>query len=655
MQADQPSSSPSSPRETPAPAAEQERVPLGALGLAIIAAAIAVRVALFASGRIPIDGDESLMGIMGFHIAGLERFPLYFYGQYYLGTLELPPLALLMALGPEAWHTSAWTIRIIAWLYLVLLLVLHYRLCERFFGRRAALWCIFALALGHAYWMDYSSRLRHVTLMLALGEAMALLAIGILERWRTEKRVSLARTFALGLVGGLAWWHYQLVIVFFVPIAVGVAFSPFARAWITRPGLRGGVRPEPDATAQGIFSRIDYPALIRLAVMMAVVLVIIGISIGEGASWWRSYRYVFLACLSAFGAAFALACRAWVIERSGAGQLDDEGAAARLAPAMLAGGFILGSLPMIVAFSNMTQAFWIAEPQQDWTTFFTRARELFVLDISVMTEMVRLSPGDRSAYILTPATTANLVLYAAGSYALIRRLWRPASRLDRAGAALFCLMLATLIATHLNMPPKTVIAEPRFLVPLYVTASVALGLLAADVQSLIAQLTAARAPWAPSVFAAFGVAAVIALRVPLWQAMPSRETDLRSGHRTDLLKIVRTLGERDVDRVVMEIGSEWTRLGCQLEFASGLKLRCNYGALDERLGAIVDERQWPGATYRLSEESYLESPRRRPPPLAVQAGEARALFEKRLIEESEFRAGEYYLYLEPRRRPARAR
>ncbi len=648
MQADQPNSELQSSRETPAQAADraaQGRASLGLVGVAIIASAIAMRVALFASGRIPIDGDESLMGVMSFHIAGLERFPLYFYGQYYLGTLELPPLAALMALGNDAWQTSAWTIRITAWLYLALLLIVHYRLCERFFGRRASLWCIFALAFGHAYWMDYSSRLRHVVLMLAVGEAMTLLAHAILEQWRAERRVSLARTFALGLVGGLAWWHYQLVIVFFVPIAIAIAVSPFARAWITKPGLHDSRRPGPHIDAAGRLGGIDVPALIRLAVMMIVVLIIIAISIGEGASWWRSYRYIFLTCLSVSGAAIALACRAWIIERHTTGQLDNGPTAAKLAPAMLAGGFILGSLPMIVAFSNMTQAFWIAEPQPDWTTFFVRARELFVLDISVMTEMVRQAPGDRSAYVVTPATTLNLLLYAGGSYALIRRLWRPASRFDRVGAAFFCLMLGTLIVSHLNMPKKTVVAEPRFLVPLYVTASVALGLLAAEVQSLIAQLAGKRASWAPSAFAAFGVAAVIALRVPLWQAMPSRDTDLRSGHRSDLVQIVRTLEERGVERVVMPFGSGWGRLGCELEFASGLRLRCNYGSIDDRLGAIVDESNWSGTTYRLSEEGYSNSGRR------DQADEAEA----QLIEQSEFRAGMYYLYLEPDGGPAQAK
>ena len=73
---------------------------LGWLGLGAIALGIALRFALFATGRSALDGDEAIMGAMAYHVAHLEHFPLYFYGQHYMGALEIPPVALLMALVP---------------------------------------------------------------------------------------------------------------------------------------------------------------------------------------------------------------------------------------------------------------------------------------------------------------------------------------------------------------------------------------------------------------------------------------------------------------------------------------------------------------------------------------------------------------------------
>ncbi len=68
-----------------------------------LAAALIARVALVVRTGAVIDGDEALVGIQAEHILR-GQFPVYFYGQSYMGSLETYLIALVIAVtGPTAW------------------------------------------------------------------------------------------------------------------------------------------------------------------------------------------------------------------------------------------------------------------------------------------------------------------------------------------------------------------------------------------------------------------------------------------------------------------------------------------------------------------------------------------------------------------------
>ncbi len=78
------------------------RYPRAPLWLALAAALIA-RVALVIRTGAVIDGDEALIGIQAEHILR-GQFPVYFYGQSYMGSLETYLIAGVIAVtGPTAW------------------------------------------------------------------------------------------------------------------------------------------------------------------------------------------------------------------------------------------------------------------------------------------------------------------------------------------------------------------------------------------------------------------------------------------------------------------------------------------------------------------------------------------------------------------------
>jgi hypothetical protein len=69
--------------------------------------ALVVRIWLVVHTHAVFDGDEALVGIQAERVLRGE-FPVYFYGQPYMGSLEVYLIAIVFAiLGP-----SAWTLRI---------------------------------------------------------------------------------------------------------------------------------------------------------------------------------------------------------------------------------------------------------------------------------------------------------------------------------------------------------------------------------------------------------------------------------------------------------------------------------------------------------------------------------------------------------------
>src|SRR5512139_1979664 len=65
-------------------------------------AGIGYRLALLLAAAPPTNSDEATMGLAALHIARGEDFPVWFYGQAYMGTLEAYLAAPLFAVaGPS--------------------------------------------------------------------------------------------------------------------------------------------------------------------------------------------------------------------------------------------------------------------------------------------------------------------------------------------------------------------------------------------------------------------------------------------------------------------------------------------------------------------------------------------------------------------------
>lgn len=110
---------------------------LGALGLAW-------RVWLTAFAVPPTNSDEATMGLAALHIAEGQGFPIYFYGQHYMGTLEAYLAAPLVSLlGP-----TVWAIRLAPMALYLAYLAIMFVLVRRLYSAGFALFTVALLALA---------------------------------------------------------------------------------------------------------------------------------------------------------------------------------------------------------------------------------------------------------------------------------------------------------------------------------------------------------------------------------------------------------------------------------------------------------------------------------------------------------------------------
>ncbi|MEU2611950.1 DUF423 domain-containing protein [Micromonospora sp. NPDC007271] len=156
------------------------------LALLVGLAGVGYRLALLLADAPPTNSDEATMGLAALHIARGEDFPVWFYGQAYMGTLEAYLAAPLVALvGPSVLALRLPTLALYA-----LFLALSWRLTRRLGGDPwYALLVVGILALG-------SDRVVKNQLIAGggypelnpAGVALALLTVGLCARGPTPGR-----------------------------------------------------------------------------------------------------------------------------------------------------------------------------------------------------------------------------------------------------------------------------------------------------------------------------------------------------------------------------------------------------------------------------------------------------------------------------------
>ncbi|MGD2251908.1 MAG: glycosyltransferase family 39 protein [Anaerolineales bacterium] len=201
--------------------------------LAIGGIAAAMRLVLLLVDAFPFNADEAIVGLMGRHILQ-GRWSVFFYGQAYMGSLD----ASLVALGFGIFGEKIWVIRAIQSLLYFGTVVSTCYLGRRIFGSEK----MGAMA-GLLMAVPTVNVLLYTTALCGYGEAMLignlLLLLGLSVKDNPER---MWRYAAWGLLAGLGFWGFGLVVVFAISASVLIFQAAFSRkGWVERLARFGTV------------------------------------------------------------------------------------------------------------------------------------------------------------------------------------------------------------------------------------------------------------------------------------------------------------------------------------------------------------------------------------------------------------------------------
>ena len=190
----------------------------------ILGGTILLRVVLLALDAVPFNADEAVVALMARHILQGER-PWFFYGQAYMGSLDAYLVAGVFQLIGE----RVVAVRLVQTALFVLFLVTGYLVALRFTGSEHS-------ALGAVLMLAFPPVLLTLYTTASLGGyGEALLAGNVLLWWGHRLGWEDLRRWGLwlawGLVAGLGFWAFGLVLVYLAPVAIWLLWRLRVRPW----------------------------------------------------------------------------------------------------------------------------------------------------------------------------------------------------------------------------------------------------------------------------------------------------------------------------------------------------------------------------------------------------------------------------------------
>lgn len=188
---------------------------------AILAAFVAIRLPLYTRPGLILgwNSDAALFGMMGRAMREGWDFPLYFWGQFYMGTLTS---MLAAAAGFVLGEVGPLALRVAAALEVALASLLYWLGLRRALGRPAML-ALLWLAAGPSF-------LFHFTIAPIGAEQLYLVAAALFWYAMRARLTSPIEWAVLGVLAGLGAWLHQGVVFLCIAIAVALLVERALRA-----------------------------------------------------------------------------------------------------------------------------------------------------------------------------------------------------------------------------------------------------------------------------------------------------------------------------------------------------------------------------------------------------------------------------------------
>lgn len=190
------------------------------------------KVALLVTGSVSFNSDEAILALMARHILQGE-FPLFFWGQAYMGSLD----AYLIAASFAVLGQTVLAVRLVHLALYAGILVTTYALAYRASGNgRAAAAAALLVAMPPVMVSLYTTAsLGNYIVTLLLDNLILLLGWALLS----GRRQGAGWWLLLGLLAGLGWWGMALIVTALAPLAVLMLLHYRRRLPLGRIGLAG--------------------------------------------------------------------------------------------------------------------------------------------------------------------------------------------------------------------------------------------------------------------------------------------------------------------------------------------------------------------------------------------------------------------------------
>lgn len=160
-----------------------------------------------------IESDEAIVGLMAKHISEGKDWPIFYYGQHYMGSLE----AILTAGVFSLFGVSTASLKIVPLLFSLLHIATVYALASRFCEKKYALIAALLTAVAPSTLVLWSSKARGGFIELVmLGTLSLLLTYEVMVAARLESM----KIAALGFLLGVGWWVNNQVAYYMAPIGL---------------------------------------------------------------------------------------------------------------------------------------------------------------------------------------------------------------------------------------------------------------------------------------------------------------------------------------------------------------------------------------------------------------------------------------------------
>ncbi len=178
----------------------------------LLSLAMVIRGLLLTRWCSDFESDEAIVGLMAKHIQE-GHFPIFFYGQFYMGTLESLVAAVIFSIAGDM---NGWLLRLSPIAFYLAFMIVSYLWLKTSFNQTTAFWGTLFLAVPPAALTKWT--------YVARGGFTEILFLGTLLLYLHQQGLNLGwsggRVFRLGLVAGLALWTNPLAVLYLATISI---------------------------------------------------------------------------------------------------------------------------------------------------------------------------------------------------------------------------------------------------------------------------------------------------------------------------------------------------------------------------------------------------------------------------------------------------